>query len=386
MKKGKRIMATKKYVFCSSSSDNTDLYSLTLIPKDNSFDIKICKTNTSVKPYDRSNVLIPQNVEILDYSDELYFTLFDNTYSTALLYMLDPYYRMKFKNTEVYNMLYYNVSSGYSNTPANETIRNTTRNLIVLDVDALLYIYHLTVDGRSFEEGKKNFDLFLKDLLPYKTNGRNARVRLNISKNKEKVLKRFPVPWILKYDNRVFDDDVDFLLDVMKLIGNDRIVLQEFLDIKSTNLHLKFQDITKKVIVSNLENEQNINFRQAIGNLSILATSYNAFKKNGFDKPFRMTHIMTMTELDFPDTPQPDANFSIDNGKVYSIKNIGALRYANALSNAMPLDYINQALTMGSTFALAVKHGKYYLCESKDGTVINIKRNAQNALINILYL
>ena len=379
-------MATKKYVFCSSSSDNTDLYSLTLIPKDNSFDIKICKTNTSVKPYDRSNVLIPQNVEILDYSDELYFTLFDNTYSTALLYMLDPYYRMKFKNTEVYNMLYYNVSSGYSNTPANETIRNTTRNLIVLDVDALLYIYHLTVDGRSFEEGKKNFDLFLKDLLPYKTNGRNARVRLNISKNKEKVLKRFPVPWILKYDNRVFDDDVDFLLDVMKLIGNDRIVLQEFLDIKSTNLHLKFQDITKKVIVSNLENEQNINFRQAIGNLSILATSYNAFKKNGFDKPFRMTHIMTMTELDFPDTPQPDANFSIDNGKVYSIKNIGALRYANALSNAMPLDYINQALTMGSTFALAVKHGKYYLCESKDGTVINIKRNAQNALINILYL
>ena len=379
-------MATKKYVFCSSSSDNTDLYSLTLIPKDNSFDIKICKTNTSVKPYDRSNVLIPQNVEILDYSDELYFTLFDNTYSTALLYMLDPYYRMKFKNTEVYNMLYYNVSSGYSNTPANETIRNTTRNLIVLDVDALLYIYHLTVDGRSFEEGKKNFDLFLKDLLPYKTNGRNARVRLNISKNKEKVLKRFPVPWILKYDNRVFDDDVDFLLDVMKLIGNDRIVLQEFLDIKSTNLHLTFQDITKKVIVSNLENEQNINFRQAIGNLSILATSYNAFKKNGFDKPFRMTHIMTMTELDFPDTPQPDANFSIDNGKVYSIKNIGALRYANALSNAMPLDYINQALTMGSTFALAVKHGKYYLCESKDGTVINIKRNAQNALINILYL
>ena len=379
-------MATKKYVFCSSSSDNTDLYSLTLIPKDNSFDIKICKTNTSVKPYDRSNVLIPQNVEILDYSDELYFTLFDNTYSTALLYMLDPYYRMKFKNTEVYNMLYYNVSSGYSNTPANETIRNTTRNLIVLDVDALLYIYHLTVDGRSFEEGKKNFDLFLKDLLPYKTNGRNARVRLNISKNKEKVLKCFPVPWILKYDNRVFDDDVDFLLDVMKLIGNDRIVLQEFLDIKSTNLHLTFQDITKKVIVSNLENEQNINFRQAIGNLSILATSYNAFKKNGFDKPFRMTHIMTMTELDFPDTPQPDANFSIDNGKVYSIKNIGALRYANALSNAMPLDYINQALTMGSTFALAVKHGKYYLCESKDGTVINIKRNAQNALINILYL
>jgi hypothetical protein len=359
---------------------------LTLIPKDNSFDIKICKTNTSVKPYDRSNVLIPQNVEILDYSDELYFTLFDNTYSTALLYMLDPYYRMKFKNTEVYNMLYYNVSSGYSNTPANETIRNTTRNLIVLDVDALLYIYHLTVDGRSFEEGKKNFDLFLKDLLPYKTNGRNARVRLNISKNKEKVLKRFPVPWILKYDNRVFDDDVDFLLDVMKLIGNDRIVLQEFLDIKSTNLHLTFQDITKKVIVSNLENEQNINFRQAIGNLSILATSYNAFKKNGFDKPFRMTHIMTMTELDFPDTPQPDANFSIDNGKVYSIKNIGSLRYANALSNAMPLDYINQALTMGSTFALAVKHGKYYLCESKDGTVINIKRNAQNALINILYL
>ena len=172
----------------------------------------------------------------------------------------------------------------------------------------------------------------------------------------------------------------------MKLIGNDRIVLQEFLDIKSTNLHLTFQDITKKVIVSNLENEQNINFRQAIGNLSILATSYNAFKKNGFDKPFRMTHIMTMTELDFPDTPQPDANFSIDNGKVYSIKNIGSLRYANALSNAMPLDYINQALTMGSTFALAVKHGKYYLCESKDGTVINIKRNAQNALINILYL
>ena len=374
MKKGKRIMATKKYVFCSSSSDNADLYSLALIPNNNSFDIKICKTNTNVQPYDHSNILVPTNVDVLDYSDELYFTLFENTYSTALLYMLDPYYRMKFKNTAIYNILYYNVSSGYSNTPANETIRNTTRNLIVLDVNTLLYIYHLTVDGRSFDEGKKNFDLFLKDLLPYKKNGRNARVRLNISKNKEKVLKRFPIPWILKYDNRVFDDDVDFLLDVMKLVGDDRIILQ------------KFQDITKKVIVSNLENEQNINFRQAIGNLSILSTSYDAFKKNGFDKPFRMTHIMTMTELEFPDTPQPDVNFSIDNGKVYSIKNIGSLRYANALSNAMPLDYINQALTMGSTFALAVKHGKYYLCESKDGTVINIKRNAQNALINISYL
>lgn len=386
MKKGKRIMATKKYLFCTNSFDNTDLYSLTLIPQDNKFDIKICKTNTVVTPCAHSNILTPENVEVLDYTDELYFALFQNTYSTALLYMLDPYYRMKFKNTEIYNILYYNISSGYSNTPASETIRNVTRNLIVLDVNALLYIYHLTVDGRSFDEGKKIFDLFLKDIIPYKSNGRNARVRLNISKNKEKVLKQFPVSWLLKYDNRVFDDDVDFLLSVMKLVGDDRTVLQDFLDIKSTNPDLTFQEITKKIIVSNLENEQNINFRQAIGNLSILATSYNAFKKDGFDKPFRMTHIMTMTGLEFPDTPQPNVNFSIDNGKVYAIKNIGALRYANALSNAMPLDYINQALTMGSTFALAVKHGKYYLCESKDDIVINIKRNAQNALIDIKYL
>ena len=386
MKKGKRIMATKKYVFCSSSLDNTDLYSLVLVPNNNMFDIKICKTNTVVQPYDRSNILAPQNIELMDYSDERYFALFENTYSTALLYMLDPYYRMKFKNTEIYNMLYYNLACGYSSTPANETIRNTTRNLIVLDVNTLLYIYHLTVDGHSFDDGKKAFDLFLKDIIPYKKNGRNARVRLGISKNKEKVLKKFPVSWLLKYDNCIFDDDVDFLLKVMDQLNNDRTILQEFLDIKATNNRLTFQEITKKAIVSNLENEQNINFRQAMGNLSILSTSYDAFAKSGFDKPFRMTHIMTMTELDFPDLPQPDANFSINNGRVYAIKNIGALRYANALSNAMPLDYINQALTKGSTFALAVRHGKYYLCESKDGMVINIKRNAQNALIDISYL
>lgn len=379
-------MATKKYLFCSSSLDNTDLYSLVLVPNNNMFDIKICKTNTVVQLYDRSNILAPQDIELMDYSDERYFALFENTYSTALLYMLDPYYRTKFKNTEIYNMLYYNVASGYSSTPANDTIRNTTRNLIVLDVNTLLYIYHLTVDGHSFDDGKTAFYLFLKDIIPYKKKGRNARVRLGISKNKEKVLKKFPVSWLLKYDNRVFDDDVDFLLKVMEQLNNDKTILQEFLDIKTTNNHLTFQEITKKAIVSNLENEQNINFRQAIGNLSILATSYNAFKKDGFDKPFRMTHIMTMTGLEFPDTPQPHVNFSIDNGKVYAIKNIGALRYANALSNAMPLDYINQALTMGSTFALAVKHGKYYLCESKDGIVINIKRNAQHALIDIKYL
>ena len=135
-----------------------------------------------------------------------------------------------------------------------------------------------------------------------------------------------------------------------------------------------------------MENEQTITFKCAIANLSVLAKSYEEFAKNGFDKPFKLTPNMSMNCFDWPDTKVKDANFTISNGRVYTIKNVSSLRYANALSNAMPLDYLNQALLMGSTFALAVKHGKYYLCESKEGTVINIKRNAQDALIDVSYI
>lgn len=378
-------MATKKYVFCSSVYDNADLYSLTLLPNGKTFDIKICKTITEVTPCESSNILQPKNVELFDYSDELYFKLFDQTYSTALLYMLDPYYRLKYANTKVYETLYFSAAS-YNNTPSAETIRNTTRNLIVLDVKAISYIHHLTTDGVSFENGKKCFDLFMKDILPYNPNGRNARTRLGISKNKEKVLKRFPVSWLLKYDNIVFDDDVDFLLKVLETFGNNRTILQEILDVKKVNPKLTFQRIVKEAIVANLENEQTITFKCAIANLSVLAKSYEEFAKNGFDKPFKLTPNMSMNCFDWPDTKVKDANFTISNGRVYTIKNVSSLRYANALSNAMPLDYLNQALLMGSTFALAVKHGKYYLCESKEGTVINIKRNAQDALIDVSYI
>lgn len=378
-------MATKKYVFCSSVYDNTDLYSLTLLPNGKTFDIKICKTITNVVPCEASNILKPKSVELFDYSDELYFKLFDQTYSTALLYMLDPYYRLKYANTKVYETLYFSAAN-YNNTPSAETIRNTTRNLIVLDVKTMSYIHHLTTDGVSFEDGKKSFELFIKDILPYNPDGRNARTRLGISKNKEKVLKVFPVSWLLKYDNIVFDDDVDFLLKVLENFGNSRTVLQEILDVKKVNPKITFQRIVKEAIVTNLENEQNITFKCAIANLSVLAKSYEEFAKHGFDKPFRVTPNLGMNSLDWPNTNVQDANFSISNGRVYTIKNVSSLRYANALSKAMSLDYLNQALLMGSTFALAVKHGKYYLCESKDGMVINIKRNAQDALIDISYI
>ena len=104
-------MATKKYVFCSSVYDNTDLYSLTLLPNGKTFDIKICKTITDVVPCEASNILQPKSVELFDYSDELYFKLFDQTYSTALLYMLDPYYRLKYANTKVYETLYFSATA-----------------------------------------------------------------------------------------------------------------------------------------------------------------------------------------------------------------------------------------------------------------------------------
>lgn len=380
-------MATKQTILSSTNRRNEDIYTLCTMPNADgkSLSIKILHFNTAVEQCFESNILTTTGHEILDYSDELYDKVYDTVYSTALFYMLDPYYRAKFANTEIYNLLYYQTGSYDGNSFSGGSAKHYTRNLIVLDKDAILYLYYLTKNS-DFVKHKTLFESMIRQNLSYDASKKNARQRLRISKKKEKVLKQFLYPWILQYDNNVFEDDVDFLIEVVKTQGySASTILNNFLDIKKANLKLTYQQIAKCAILMNLENSTSVPFSEAMSSYARLAKSFRQL--HGYDGNFRLSRAIPIaTTLDFQDHNKATApTFEVENAKVYPITSEGGMRYANAISNAFSANYLNAALNAGSQFYFVVKHGKYYLGETKNGLLINLKRNGAPAYLFVNY-
>jgi hypothetical protein len=329
--------------------------------------------------------------EIFDYSDDMFTEAWDYLYDASALQMVDPYLRMKLKDTPIYNLMYYYVYGGHENSFASDAMKNIIRNLIVLDIDSLMYLYYitkpsLTIGEDDFTSHRTNFLNFLKNsYLPYYEKGRNARVRLGISKYKEQILIQYPSPSILKYPSRVFDDDISFLTAAVSTCTRPLNTLASILTIKEANPSLTYEKIIRTAIFMNLESPKVIRFEEAINNLLSLVGCRKELMKTGFDNPLRLTTTVPISPTKFKSVEEIAPNFIVKNASVYPIQNEYALSYANALSNAYSLDYINQALAVNNQFYLIVKHGKYYLCEQKDGIVIGIKNNGKDSLVDIEY-
>jgi hypothetical protein len=81
--------------------------------------------------------------------------------------------------------------------------------------------------------------------------------------------------------------------------------------------------------------------------------------------------------------PDNDCVIKVNNARVYKLTSSWPIAYANAITEAYPSDYLEQSIMKRSGFHLIVKHGKYYLCETRDGIAINCKRNGKEAIIDI---
>ena len=374
-------MTREKLFSCSTFKEAIDLHSLLVVPQDDKLEVKIARMTTELRGDVIEQIAYPKGMEILPFDDELFEKAFKSLYDKSAIELLDVYFRWKYKNSLSYSCLYGYKHSTTSSVHSNH-ISMALRNLIVCDVGVMDYIYHLVNNDDSSELTTAKFLDFLRVKIPYNPNGKNARLRLKMSKNKERVLKKYQYPWILLYENSVFDDDIDFLFSVVQARPKSNGLLKEILNIKSANPSIKFETIARTAIVMNLESEEVVRFDEAISNLSMLASGYKAFKANGYDRPFVLTKHKVLSSV--PTLGKlTDIPFEIDDAKIYPISSGAELRYANALSNASTYATLDHAVDKGSVFYFIVRHGKYYLCEYNDDTVVGIYRDGQYRILDI---
>ena len=382
-------MSTKKHLHESSCLQEDKKYvTPILIPNECGFDVKMCVLNFNAETNKLGRCHYVSKKEVLNFSDELFVDAYQHLGSSVLLELLDPYFRCKFTNPKIYEALYFTETSGYTTTSTSaDAKRAFIRNMIVLDQGAISYLYNLMLTCGNERTAIKQLHSFLTINSNYRNVKRNARLRLGISKNKEKVLKAFPQQFIVNLDNKLFDDDVDFLIEVVTTARNDTNILKKILYIKQTNPRLKYEDIVRTAINSNLNSNKNMSFSSAIYNLSSLADMYNFMvKESHFDCPFKMSTSIAHTTLEGYEPPEVDCNISVENAMVYRLTTSWYIAYANAITNAYPTDYLEQSIMKKSGFYLIVKHGKYYMCETRDSVVIGVRRNGKEALLDINYV
>ena len=380
-------MATKKHLYANHSLQNEKRHvTPILIPNATGFDLKMCKLTFNETNRQFGNCQYVTSRELLDFSDELFEDAYQHLGSSTLLDLLDPYFRCKFTNPKIYEALYYlNTTEYNSNSVSSEYLRAFIFNLIVLDQRTVSYLYNLLDNGDN-SNVIKQLHAFLTIKLNYRNVNRNARLKLGISKNKEKVLKAFPHPFIVNLDNKLFDDDVDFLISVVKTVRSDVNVLRKILNIKNANPKIKYENIVRTAIETNLNNGKHISFSSAIYNLNSLVDMYDSMKKEfDFDQPFKMSKSIAKSTLAGYTLPERDCTITVPNAKVYKLTTAWHIAYANAVTNAYPVDYLEQSIMQKSGFYLIVKHGKYYMCETRDCIVINVRRNGKDALLDINY-
>ena len=383
-------MSTKKHLYASYClSDDKKYVTPVLVPNDNGFCIKMCVITLDEKEQNLGKCKYVTTREIFDFSDELFDDAYQHLGHSVLLDLLDPYFRCKFTNPKIYEVLYFIENNGYNSTKSigSDAMKAFIRNLIVLDQGCISYLYNLMSNCGDAKTAANQLHGFLTTNLNYRNVNRNSRIKLGISKNKEKVLKAFPQQFIVNLDNRLFDDDVDFLIDVIKTANSDVNILRKILYIKQSNPKLKYEDIVRTAIYTNLNNGRNLSFASSIYNLNSLADMYNFMvRESKFDQPFKMSTSIAQTTLEGYEPPEKDCEVRVPDAKVYKLTTSWYIAYANAISNAYPTDYLEQSMMKKSGFHLIVKHGKYYMCETRDCVVINVKRNGNEALLDLSYV
>ena len=390
-------MSTLDSIAACSGRLVEEKYCLKMVPKETGVDLKIVHMIYEEKQIDAdTKMMVPVKLEWLDPTEEiLQQALQYNGDTSAFCSEIDPYFRLKLNNSKLYK-LFYESTSGHKSIFGSYYNKNDCRrwifmrNMIALNTRELCYLYNLIHDCIE-KNGEDYFDYFIgKHIIKSNGKNRNSRKRLGFSKSKEAVIRHFGYSFLLCYPNEVFDDDIQFLFDVIDQLSSKDFkpnVLIGVLDIKKANPHLKFEDIFRRAAKCYCDNNF-IYIRDAVDNLHAQSIAYSKLVKDGLNRK-KHAFIMSNKALHCYDEmykgPEYEAPFNIDGWDIVPIKSGLALGYVNLIANASPQYYLDQALQQGAHFFAGFKNKKVVLIEYKDGCIQSARRNYRDEILSISY-
>ena len=382
----------------SSGKLTENKYCLKMVPKEDGIALKIIHVVFQEQEIDsETKMMVPESVEWLDPTEELLEQALQyNGDTSTFCSEIDPYFRLKLKGSNLYK-LFYDSESGHKSIFNYYSNKDNCkrwifmRNMISLNTRELCYLYNLIHDCIE-KNGEDYFDFFIgKYVIKSNEKNRNSRKRLGFSKAKETVIKHFGYSFLLCYPNKMFDDDIGFLFDVMDQISSKDFkpnILLGVLNIKQANSRLKYEDIFRKAAKCYCENNFTY-LRDAIDNLHAQAIAYNSLVKDGLD---RYKHPFVMSNKRLKDVnceyrgAEYNTPFEIEGWDIVPIKSTLALGYVNLLANAVPEYYLTQATQQGSDFFAGFKGKKTVLIEYKDGCVQSVRRNYRDEILPVNYI
>lgn len=387
----------------SDKNINDDIYRFQFVLNEkNKLDLKIMHMafDQIGEDYSKSDLMIPKSVEILEPTNQLIAKLCGSNYP---ILDVDPYIRTKLCGSPLYTFLYdsklglvsRNIKYGKTVSLRTEHEFNEQEtyliNLINLSSKDLNYLYHLSEDINGYQED--TFDeLLTQCVFPKTTKNRNSRKRLGISKSKEKAIKLLKQPFLLKYENEMFDDDIDFLVNIISEIDVRQVktFLHKIMHVKSLNKNLKFEDIVRKICKYCLKSNKKSLSREAIDNFDTQAFAYESLISGGLNPQIQKLKLLDDWKMIFfseNDTLKPSDNipFCIDGYEISKFLTRRSLYYANAMTKAYTISYIRQGIETGSEFFLVYNKRRMVLAEYRHGIVISAKRHFNEVMINVSY-
>lgn len=344
-------------------------------------------------------VLYPIQMQWLEPTEEaLARALQQNALSYSLCDDLDPYFRWKLKDSKLYDFFYNSNSThkslyeAYGGRLDREGIKKWIflLNMIRLSTKELSYLHNL-VKPTANAKNEDYFDYFIgKYIIRSNGKNRNSRIRLGFSKKKETIIKKYGYTFLVGAANQLFDDDLDFLCEILDQLSCDehrQDALYKILGIKKMNPNLKYEDIIRRAAKHCLENKTTY-LRISISNLYDQSLMYGKLVRDGLDQnkhPMMLSNKMLACEDSPYRGPEGEVPFAINGWDIVPIKSMSVLNYVNLLANAAPKYYLTQTTNEHSDYYAGFRKKKVVLIECKDGFVQNIRRNFRDVLLTVEY-
>lgn len=386
----------------SNSTISEDIYKFYVIPNSSGkFDLKILHMTFDEigEAYKDPQLMTPTGFEILDPTNQLIAK--SSAHFTQPFVDLDPYFRMKLKGSPLYNFLYdkkeadnfsiYSLSS-YRDRNVFSEKEICTINLINLSSKDLNYLYHLSMDMDP--SNKKLFmTMIAQTIFPLTTKNRNSRKRLGISKNKEIALQKLKYPFLMKYDNEIFDDDIDLLVRCLAHVSDNlhKSAVELVFRVKKMNKNIKIQHILRKVCKLYMDSDHEISFSKAFNSIHNQTIAYKALIDGGLDANKYRFKLNNYEERGFFDSdknlnPPEQIPFVIDGYDIGRILTTHTLLYINSMTQSYPYLYFKNGIESGSIFYFGVNKKSFILIEYRNGIVCSVKRNMRDVLVKVHYV
>ena len=374
----------------SHKTEFNHLYSLTQMQTPYGVQLKVLHTEMSEKEEIHKPVrcetldVTPELLEKIDITNENFFKNFDQ------------FFRFKFiKSRRAYDAIYGengfgSQSSSYSSFKTDKQLRNFVCNMLFLDVACISYLIGcVQISCRKGDVAKRLSNLFASDVIVmHKKNG-HVRKKLSISKNKEQIFKYYPYNFILQCENRIFDDDCSFLIDVLSLFKDDsdkKIILSAICNIKNCNVNLKFADIVASALKRLLYNNDS-DLVSIFEEFEEQCIAYKSMQEIGYTGTFRLEtkKKMTTDTLSVYDSKtNPAIDIVVDGYQTVYLPTTKSLPtvYALMLSQAYSSDYIKGSQRDGASYYLITNGRNHMMAESKNGHVTSIRQNNKEQIVS----